>query len=1024
MNLKLLKIARFFHLINKKNYNEKRQIEIVKRSPLFDAKWYLSQNPDVKTKKIGAAKHYVKYGWKEGRNPSPDFDTEEYLHEYPELEEKNWCPLFHWEIEQKEQKLIGKIDKIKKKMIIPQLRMKNDRVIYTCITGGYDNLIEHNYQDLNWDYICFSDNEELIKKGKKGPWKILPLKFNKLDNVRNARWHKTHPHLLFPTYKYSIWIDGNIDVCGSFLFKRAEQCIKEHCILSVPEHPRRNCIYDEAITVKTLKKDYPEIIEREINKIRQTGFPKNYGLNETNIIFRIHNNKQCIKIMNEWFEWIEKYSRRDQLSFNFVAWKNNYKVPNFCNKNDVRLNPANFSIVKNQKHNGTIDLNKRYAVKSISIIIPVYNAIDDTKKCLESIERSKLSNNVEIIIVNDYSNKETGIFLKEYIKTREKYKLIENEQNLGFVKTCNKGMREAQGDIVILLNSDTMIPTRFEERILECFNSDDTIGIASPLASNSGLWDLPFVEGKNYEEMDKHVEITSEKKYPNILCPEGFCFCIRHEVINNIGYLDEVFGRGYCEETEYTLRALNVEWRIVLIDNLYVFHKRHASFGIEARKKQIETNKKILWDRWKWLYDRQMEYVKMSKLKEHINYLIYKKSGDHRIYKEKFEEKLLNFNKFPPVRVNNSQRKPSFNIFIPAINQNTLTAGSLGILYLGKFLWKNGYNVRFLLTEVKTFEVNALRQSAGLESMVDNVEFEYIADRENTVLLNDRDVCVATLWNTAYIAQYFQSFCKNKKFIYMIQDYETIFYPNSSISALIDATYNMSYNALFSTEILKEFFYKENIGNIQNTQSETFDTAALANLPPYEEFKNNRHTKRCFVFYGRPNRDRNMYDFGLYLIQQAIEKGILKEYMWDFYSVGAKEKVIKLSNRVKMQALPYMSVGEYKKWITTADLGLSLMLSPHPSMVPIDLSLSGAIVVTNTYKNKDERILQNICENILAGKPEIDSLLQKIKQAVSLVDQHEKRYNNAKEAKYCNSYDNMFGERHLAWLTKLYPDLK
>lgn len=102
MDLRTLKVLRFFHLINKKKYNEKRQIEIVKASPLFDAKWYLEQNPDVKAKKIGAARHYVKYGWKEGRNPSKEFDTEAYLEQYPELVEKNWCPLFHYMLEHKE----------------------------------------------------------------------------------------------------------------------------------------------------------------------------------------------------------------------------------------------------------------------------------------------------------------------------------------------------------------------------------------------------------------------------------------------------------------------------------------------------------------------------------------------------------------------------------------------------------------------------------------------------------------------------------------------------------------------------------------------------------------------------------------------------------------------------------------------------------------------------------------------------------------------------------------------------------
>lgn len=97
MNLKLLKIARFFHLIKKEKYKEKRQIEIVKKSPFFDAKWYLEENPDVKASKMDAAEHYVKFGWKEGRNPSLDFDTNDYLFLNPDIKIENICPLFHFE---------------------------------------------------------------------------------------------------------------------------------------------------------------------------------------------------------------------------------------------------------------------------------------------------------------------------------------------------------------------------------------------------------------------------------------------------------------------------------------------------------------------------------------------------------------------------------------------------------------------------------------------------------------------------------------------------------------------------------------------------------------------------------------------------------------------------------------------------------------------------------------------------------------------------------------------------------------
>ena len=96
MKLGALKVLRFFHLIDKCEYNVKRQIEVIKRTPLFDEKWYLETNPDVKNMKGGAIKHYVVNGWKEGRNPNKEFDGEMYLKNFPQLKEMNVCPLFHF----------------------------------------------------------------------------------------------------------------------------------------------------------------------------------------------------------------------------------------------------------------------------------------------------------------------------------------------------------------------------------------------------------------------------------------------------------------------------------------------------------------------------------------------------------------------------------------------------------------------------------------------------------------------------------------------------------------------------------------------------------------------------------------------------------------------------------------------------------------------------------------------------------------------------------------------------------------
>lgn len=96
MKLGMLKIVRMFHLISKTKYNEKRQAELIKHSKLFDAKWYLANNPDVKAKKMSAAKHYIKHGWKEGRNPSQHFDGNAYLAANPDVAASGMNPLVHY----------------------------------------------------------------------------------------------------------------------------------------------------------------------------------------------------------------------------------------------------------------------------------------------------------------------------------------------------------------------------------------------------------------------------------------------------------------------------------------------------------------------------------------------------------------------------------------------------------------------------------------------------------------------------------------------------------------------------------------------------------------------------------------------------------------------------------------------------------------------------------------------------------------------------------------------------------------
>lgn len=202
---------------------------------------------------------------------------------------------------------------------------KKDGVIYTCITGDYDSLINHTCINHDWDYVCFTDNKHL-SENRDSLWEIRPILFDSLDDVRNQRWHKLHPHILFPEYQKSIWLDGNVNVNKKDFFEDISGIIAKKLKISIPIHPGRDCIYDELQECLQLRKDDPETMRKQIDIIRNDGFPKKYGLFETNVIYREHHDRDVVKLMEDWWQWIANHSRRDQLSLTYVLWKNAYSI--------------------------------------------------------------------------------------------------------------------------------------------------------------------------------------------------------------------------------------------------------------------------------------------------------------------------------------------------------------------------------------------------------------------------------------------------------------------------------------------------------------------------------------------------------------------------------------------------------------------------------------------------------------------------------------------------------------------------
>ncbi len=325
----------------------------VLNSKYWDVSWYLS-NYRYNLNKTEALEYYIKTGWKNNESPSRYLNCEYYTNKY---NIKNENPLIHYLTKGRywcyypdnKNNFKSKCDE---KYIQDYLEYKNQRVpkgvIYTCITNDYDDINEiktYKYVNKDWDYVCFTDNKEHIEKGQIGIWEIKPLMYNESDNTRKNRWHKFHPHILFPQYSQSIYIDANINILTSNIFDIINNSESK---LLVPEHFNTPCIHKEFQWALNNNIDNKDNIEKLYEIIKKSNMPINYGFTENNLIYRKHNEKDIVDLMDEWWYLLKNYAKRDQLSFVWLLWKRGIEIEDITFKN-TRIDTDNFYVFDHKK---------------------------------------------------------------------------------------------------------------------------------------------------------------------------------------------------------------------------------------------------------------------------------------------------------------------------------------------------------------------------------------------------------------------------------------------------------------------------------------------------------------------------------------------------------------------------------------------------------------------------------------------------------------------------------------------------
>lgn len=200
--------------------------------------------------------------------------------------------------------------------------MRKKVAIYTAVTKDslllYDPAVISEY----CDYICFTDDSRL----QSLVWQMRPFPENGLDSYRKEKQVKALPHLLLPEYDYTIWIDAAIEINHSI-----DQLIEEHLFnnefdLSAFGHPHSDSVYTEAKAIIERELDRKETVALQMKHYHEQHYLDHGGLNKTSILFRKTHSPELISIMNQWWEEIATYSFIDQLSFNYIAWKNQFTV--------------------------------------------------------------------------------------------------------------------------------------------------------------------------------------------------------------------------------------------------------------------------------------------------------------------------------------------------------------------------------------------------------------------------------------------------------------------------------------------------------------------------------------------------------------------------------------------------------------------------------------------------------------------------------------------------------------------------
>jgi len=233
--------------------------------------------------------------------------------------------------------------------------------------------------------------------------------------------------------------------------------------------------------------------------------------------------------------------------------------------------------------------------EKVSIVLVTYNNLNLTIQCVNSILRNTTWPDYQLIVVDNGSKDGTCEYLEHLRQEVPGAKIILNPNNRGFAAANNQGLREADGDIMLLLNNDTVVPGGWLDPLVRHLR-DLSVGLVGPVTNAVGNEAKIEVSYTDIQQMqgfaDRYTEAHAGRSF-DIPMLAMFCVAFRRGILEEVGYLDEAFGIGMFEDDDYSRRVQAAGYRTVCAEDTFIHHYGQASF----RKLIASGEYQALWDK-------------------------------------------------------------------------------------------------------------------------------------------------------------------------------------------------------------------------------------------------------------------------------------------------------------------------------------------------------------------------------------------------------------------------------------------